>query len=51
MTGRGVDGVLYSFVVVPRKPIPIVTCLSDDGYHHKDSDEKLPEPQVLVRGY
>lgn len=44
MTGWGIDGVLYTFEVVPRKPIPIVlgnpTTVNMDG----DSDEKLPEP-------
>jgi hypothetical protein len=44
MTGWGVDGILYTFEVVTRKPIPMVTRLSDASYHGKDSDDKLPEP-------
>ncbi len=28
VSGRGIDGVLYIFEVVPRKPIPMITPLS-----------------------
>jgi len=44
MTGWGTDGVLYTFEVVPRKAIPIITRPSDGSYHDKDSDDKLPVP-------
>jgi UDP-galactopyranose mutase len=44
MTGWGVDGVLYTFEVTPRKPIPIVICPSDESYNDKESDDKLTEP-------
>ncbi|MBS7632067.1 hypothetical protein KEJ15_00355 [Candidatus Bathyarchaeota archaeon] len=30
MTGWGLDGVLYTFEVTPRKPISIVICPSDE---------------------
>ena len=46
MTGRGVDGVLYSFVVVPRTPISYMRGLSDDSYHEPKTDDKLPEPEL-----
>jgi hypothetical protein len=44
MTGLGTDGVLYTFEIVPRKPLPFILPLSDDSYHGKKSDDKLPEP-------
>lgn len=43
MTGRGIDGILYSFVVVPRKAIPfIVNHLTTVNMNPK-KDDKLPE--------
>jgi hypothetical protein len=46
MTGWGIDGILYTFEVVPRKPIPIVmgnpTTVNMEG----NSDEKLTEPAL-----
>jgi hypothetical protein len=44
MTGWGVDGVLYTFEVVPRKPIPIIISASDGFLQRKKSDEDLTEP-------
>ena len=44
MTGYGLDGVLYTFVVTPRTPIPYMKRLSDGSYHDKTSDDKLPKP-------
>jgi hypothetical protein len=47
MNGWGVDGVLYTFEVVPRQPIPIVMT-SDEFLHEQGSDEDLTEPQIWV---
>ena len=44
MTGRGIDGVLYSFVVTPRQPIPFIIGLSDEFLQRKKSDEDFTEP-------
>jgi len=49
MTGLGTDGILYTFEVVPRKVIPYLLPLSDDSYHVKKSDDKLPEPKTRQR--
>jgi phage FluMu protein Com len=38
MAGRGIDGILYTFEVVPRKPIPIVMATDDFS-----QDEKQPK--------
>jgi hypothetical protein len=46
MAGWGVDGVLYTFEVVPRKPIPYMKSLSDDSYH--DDNDPTPSYQSLV---
>ena len=35
MTGRGVDGVLYSFVVTPRKAISLILPVGDEISHGK----------------
>ena len=48
MTGWGIDGIFYTFEVVPRKPISYILSSSDDSYHDKDSDEKLPEPKAVL---
>jgi hypothetical protein len=39
MVGWGTDGVLYTFEVVPRKPIPYI--LSDDSYHEGQNRRKV----------
>lgn len=44
MTGWGIDGILYTFEVVPRKPIPCVIPLSDEILHNQESDEDFTEP-------
>jgi len=44
MTGWGVDGTLYTFEVVPRKPIPIVFGNPMKVNMESNPDEKLPEP-------
>jgi len=41
MTGRGIDGVLYTFEVTPREPIPYVMPLSDDSYHEPSNRRKV----------
>jgi hypothetical protein len=46
MTGRGVNGILYSFVVVSRTQIPYMKGLSDVSYHDDESNDKLPEPAL-----
>jgi hypothetical protein len=37
MTGWGVNGILYTFEVMPRKPIPFIKGSSDDSYHDNDN--------------
>jgi hypothetical protein len=44
MTGRGVDGVLYTFEVIQREPIPIVVSPSDGFLQRKKSDKDFTEP-------
>ncbi len=48
MTGWGTDGVLYTFEVVPRKPIPIAIPLSRrnvTGFREDNgTDEEVPVP-------
>lgn len=54
MTGWGTDGVLYTFEVVPRKPIPITTPLTDDSnrrfltdnFKRNKTDGDLTEPLI-----
>jgi hypothetical protein len=41
MTGLGIDGVLYIFEMVPRKPIPFVLSSSDDGYHEPSNRRQV----------
>lgn len=41
MTGWAIDGVLYTFEVVPRKPIPFVVSSSDDSYHESQNRRKV----------
>lgn len=41
MMGQGIDGVLYTFEVVPRKAIPIMKPLSDDGYHEPQNGREV----------
>lgn len=41
MTGYGLDGVLYTFVVTPRTPIPYMRGLSDDSYHDSSNRRKV----------
>lgn len=35
MTGRGIDGILYSFIVIPRTAIPYMKSLTDDFLQRK----------------
>jgi hypothetical protein len=49
VTGWGTDGTLYTFEVVPRKPIPIMLPLSDEISQPKPSDEDFTEPISLSR--
>jgi hypothetical protein len=46
MTGWGTDGVLYTFEVVPRKPIPLVIPLADEKKHLNGTDEEVPESRI-----
>jgi hypothetical protein len=46
ITGWGIDGVLYTFEVVPRKAIPIVMYHPMKVNMNPDSDDKLPVPSV-----
>lgn len=47
MTGRGIDGILYTFEVVPREPIPYIIPLSDGFLQRKKPDDNLTEPFVV----
>lgn len=46
MTGWGVDGILYTFEVVPRKAIPCTLPLSDEFLQRKKSDKDFTEPML-----
>jgi hypothetical protein len=41
MTGYGLDGVLYTFVVTPRTPIPYILSSSDASYHDSSNRRKV----------
>lgn len=43
MTGWGVDGITYTFEVVPRKLVPVVMT-TDEFLHKKRTDGDLTEP-------
>jgi hypothetical protein len=46
MTGLGTDGILYTFEVVPRKPIPITLPLQQTNvYMNPKTDEDVTEPE------
>lgn len=44
MNGWGTDGILYTFEVVPRKPIPLMLPLSDGFSQRKSSVKDFTEP-------
>ena len=44
VSGRGIDGVLYTFEVVPRKQIPITLPLTDKNLQRKRTDGDLTVP-------
>jgi len=44
MTGYGIDGVLYTFVVTPRTAIPYMLDASDEILQRKKSDKDLTGP-------
>jgi len=46
MTGLGTDGILYTFEVVPRKPIPIIESLSRRKV--TDSDDSQEGNRTLI---
>jgi hypothetical protein len=46
MSGWGVDGVLYTFEVVPRKPIPIIQPIRRK-FTEGQSDEDLTKPITI----
>jgi len=48
MSGWGIDGIIYTFEVVPRKAIPVVMPLSDESKQHKQSDGEVTEPLRLL---
>ncbi len=41
VTGLGTDKVLYTFEVIPRKPIPMILSSSDDSYHERQNRRKV----------
>ena len=44
MTGQGIDGILYTFEVVPRKPIPIMIPIADEKKQPYRADEEGTAP-------
>jgi hypothetical protein len=52
MTGWGVDGILYTFEVVPRKAIPMVLPLNrrkvTDPRWKDETDGEVPEPRLTL---
>jgi hypothetical protein len=48
MTGWGIDGTLYTFEVVPRKPIPIAIPIADEKKQHFRTDEEEPVPKIAM---
>jgi hypothetical protein len=48
MTGWGTDGVLYTFEVVPRKPIPLMEPLNRRKVTPFRTDEDVPVPFLWV---
>ncbi len=47
VTGFGVDGILYTFEVVQRKPIPLVTPIRRI-FTEKKSDKDFTEPDNML---
>jgi hypothetical protein len=41
ITAWGTDGILYTFQVVPRRPIPFVLTSSDGSYHEPSNRRKV----------
>ena len=41
ITVQGLGGAVYTFEVVPRKAIPYMLPLSDDGYHEPQNRRKV----------
>ena len=50
VTALGIDGVLYTFEVVPRKPIPIVAFMRNltTVNMNPETDDKLTEPVLPI---
>lgn len=46
INGWGTDGILYTFEVVPRKPIPIAIPIADEKKHPFKTDEDVPVPKI-----
>ena len=46
MTGMGIDGVLYTFEITPRKPIPVVTPIRRI-FTGLFSDDNFTEPRKI----
>ena len=44
MTGWGIDGVLYTFEVAPREPIPLIQKLADERKQPFRTDGEVTEP-------
>ena len=56
MTGYGLDGVLYTFVVTPKTAIPYFRKLTDEISQRKSTDGDLTAPSFIrllywVRGF
>jgi hypothetical protein len=44
MSGWGIDGTIYTFEVVPRKPIPMLVPLADEKKQQHKTDEEGTDP-------
>ncbi len=44
ITGYGLDGILYTFVVSPKTAIPYFQKLTDESLHGHKTDEDFTEP-------
>jgi len=48
ITALGLDKVLYTFEVAPRKAIPLILPLSDEISHEPKTDKDFTEPKVSI---
>lgn len=51
MTGWGIDGVLYTFEVVPPEAIRFMLSPSDDGYHEPSNIREVNRTNARSRSH